>query len=615
MSAPYASEEDRVRAALAMIPAEDYTTWIDMAFAIKNGFGDAGFELWDAWSRTARNYDAQAARTAWRSARESGGKTLASVFWLARQYGFDLTHARVAGNRFITTTRTNHGSDAENRRGRDRSVRHAMVAREALAIWRWARPVAPEHPYLVRKQIPSLPTLRELEADELHALLGYAPKCHDEPLRGRVLIVPVRVNEKISTLELIDSEGRKSALAGGAKAGGWWAVMSAADQVRISSPIMIAEGVATAVSAWQATGWFALAALSSGNLPTVAAAWRDRYPQAQIVVLADLGAGHDHALRAVQQTHGRLVEPLIAAGARLGGQTPSDFNDMAALYGIDAVGDILRDALSNTVTHTFLNSHAHVARPPGAPLALTRGNDMKRTDGTESKGAGEHVGADEAQSRKTGAGGTRQAPTESADRAAHVEHTVSTDSSRDRAAAAQRGSLARHSPGELLYGLDAVPSEIKALAEHRFGSGLRMATPRNNGGPYRGEVFNVEHYLIQEVGPRSVVFHAKQQLTFVSDRLRWMDEHQRLNGAEVQVVYDGEQPKVYPWDRARDQLERVVASLKKSAREIGWGNTMDTKLDELQAASWARMKAARAATVTRSRGDMDGRVPSQELER
>ena len=38
-------------------------------------------------------------------------------------------------------------------------------------------------------------------------------------------------------------------------------------------------------------------------------------------------------------------------------------------------------------------------------------------------------------------------------------------------------------------------------------------------------------------------------MTFVSDRLRWMDEHHRLNGADVQIVYEGERAKLYPWDR------------------------------------------------------------------
>jgi putative DNA primase/helicase len=163
------------------------------------------------------------------------------------------------------------------------------------------------------------------------------------------------------------------------------------------------------------------------------------------------------------------------------------------------------------------------------------------------------------------------------------------------------GAPARRQVGEPLYGLDKVPGEIKALAQHRFGAQIRMATPRENGGPYRGEVFSTEHYLIQEVSMRSVVFHAKANVEFVSDRLRWMHENQRLNGAELQVGYDGAQGKVYPWDRARDLLERTVASLKKSAREVGFGNDLDATLDQLQATSWSRVREARAVALAQSR--------------
>lgn len=42
MSTRHVSEADRVRAALAVIPAEDYTTWIGMAFAVKAGLGEDG---------------------------------------------------------------------------------------------------------------------------------------------------------------------------------------------------------------------------------------------------------------------------------------------------------------------------------------------------------------------------------------------------------------------------------------------------------------------------------------------------------------------------------------------------------------------------------------------
>ena len=83
MSVAYINEADRVRAALATIPADDYTTWVDMAFAVKHGLGEAGFDLWDAWSQTAPNYDARSARATWRSASESGDHACIAFGWPA----------------------------------------------------------------------------------------------------------------------------------------------------------------------------------------------------------------------------------------------------------------------------------------------------------------------------------------------------------------------------------------------------------------------------------------------------------------------------------------------------------------------------------------------------
>jgi putative DNA primase/helicase len=159
----------------------------------------------------------------------------------------------------------------------------------------------------------------------------------------------------------------------------------------------------------------------------------------------------------------------------------------------------------------------------------------------------------------------------------------------------------RREIGDALYGLNDVPQELKLLAQHYFGRPIRMATPRENGGPYRGRILNTERYLIQEVSARSVVFHVKDRMELVSDRLRWMDANQMLSGADVQIGYDGDRPRVFPWDRLRDQFERTVASLKMSAREIGLSASLDSTLDQLQASSWIRIQQARAGALAQSR--------------
>jgi len=610
MTAPYVDEANRARAALAVIPADDYETWVDMAFALKQGFGDEGFEIWDAWSRTAANYDERAARTTWRSVSESGGKTLATLFWRAREHGFDLrrTHfpdrmtALLAPSPAVLAQREHE--DAQ------RQARHAAVAREAVSIWQWARPVGPEHPYLARKHLDPMETLRELDAMELHALLGYAPVSEERPLTGRVLIVPVW-NGPISTLELIDEQGRKSSLAGGAKKGGYWMTEPTLVPPGDSSLILIAEGVATALSASRATDWFAVAALSSGNLETVARSLRERYPDADLIVLGELGNGEAQARRAAEDAQARLAWPQFAADARIDGEVPNDFSDMVVLSGFDVVGEHLR-AVVRSAVRADGERKSDVSTPSAVTVVEV---DKREEDGkmgnVKEKLLGDSGDSPRRRSSKRGAP-KQDGPDAPATEPASSAAAPAADSP---AADSPRFASTRPPVGEPLFGVGDVPNEVRALAEHRFGSPLRMGTPRENGGPYRGEVFNTEHYLIQEVATRSVVFHRKDQMTFVNDRLTWMNENARLNGSELQVGYDGSQAKVYPWDRARDLLDRTVASLKKSARELNFSPNLEGMLDQLQARSWARVREARTAALEKSKEQGASREAGTEPDR
>ena len=133
-------------------------------------------------------------------------------------------------------------------------------------------------------------------------------------LTGRLLVVPVKQGDGISTLELIDGDKRKAALAGrGSKVGGYWATERLPDGDGDGLTLLIGEGVATVLSAKEATGHPAIAALSSGNLPAVAKAMRERYPAAALVILADLvkatGEPDPHAIEAARSVGGKLAIP------------------------------------------------------------------------------------------------------------------------------------------------------------------------------------------------------------------------------------------------------------------------------------------------------------------
>ncbi|MBA2594042.1 MAG: DUF3631 domain-containing protein [Pseudomonadota bacterium] len=202
------------------------------------------------------------------------------------------------------------------------------------------------HPYLARKGVPSVPSLREINAAEAAAILGYASKSRDEPLTGRLLVVPLKIGGELSTVELIDEAGRQSALYGGAKAGGHWAAQPLPDSEGAGLTLLIGEGVATVLSAIEATGYPGIAALSCSNLPAVAREMRERFPAAVLVILADLvratGEPDPHAIEAARAIGGRLAVPDFGEN----GPDGSDFNDLHRARGAESVRGCVERATS-----------------------------------------------------------------------------------------------------------------------------------------------------------------------------------------------------------------------------------------------------------------------------
>jgi putative DNA primase/helicase len=203
-----------------------------------------------------------------------------------------------------------------------------------------------DHPYLVLKQIAPVPGLREILAGDAAGILGYMPKSDGKPLTGRILIVPVQIGGELSTVELIDSNGDKTALKGrGTKSGGYWTAQRLPDGDGAGATLLIGEGVATVLSASEASGQLGIAALSNTNLATVAGSLRSRYPSATLVVLADLMKGTSEpdplADKAARVCAGRVAIPEFGAGRR---PDDKDFNDMAILMGGEAVARAIADA-------------------------------------------------------------------------------------------------------------------------------------------------------------------------------------------------------------------------------------------------------------------------------
>lgn len=337
---------DRIREALQFIDASDRETWLRMGMAIKSELADTGFDVWEAWSLQAESFNTKDARDVWKSIRAGGKVTIGTLFYEAKASGWrdDGMHQKptpeeLAERRRIAAERAAK-EEAEIARER------ADTAKKAAAILKAATEAKADHPYLSRKCVSPVATLREIDAGAAAAILGYAPKSGGDALAGRLLVVPVKQGDGISTLELIDESGRKAALAGrGSKVGGYWATERLPDGDGAGLTLLISEGVATGLSASEATGRPAIAALSSGNLPAVAKAMRERYTEAVIVILADLvkatGEPDPHAIEAARSVGGKLAIPDFE-GERP--EAATDVNDMAAWCGQEAVARAIANA-------------------------------------------------------------------------------------------------------------------------------------------------------------------------------------------------------------------------------------------------------------------------------
>ncbi len=96
------------------------------------------------------------------------------------------------------------------------------------------------------------------------------------------------------------------------------------------SVVLITEGIADAISCYEATGYPVLAAISKSQLLNAAKAVKGKYPQALIVMCGDNdldGGGEDAAIAAAQAVNGLVVIP----------EGVKDFNDLHQVYGLEVV--------------------------------------------------------------------------------------------------------------------------------------------------------------------------------------------------------------------------------------------------------------------------------------
>jgi putative DNA primase/helicase len=339
-------EIERARSALAYIEPYDHDTWVKVGMALKSEFRDDGWTLFDEWSRSAENYNERENRFRWRSFKPGGGITIATPYRLARDAGWqdDGTRRVPDPEELAHRRRERAEADAKAKASRDAAV--AEAARKARAIWSMAVPATAATPYCRIKGIVPCDTLREIEVEKAATVLLDSPSAKGELLQGTCLVTPIKVGDKLSSLQLIDHARRKHFLKDGRIGGGYWAAQSLPEGDGSGLVVLIGEGVATVLSALAAMpSAVGVSAMSNGNISAVAGQLRKRYPRADLVILADLdkttGEPDAHARKAAQEVGGRLARPEFTGGSA---SDRKDINDLARLEGHETVRRVIEAA-------------------------------------------------------------------------------------------------------------------------------------------------------------------------------------------------------------------------------------------------------------------------------
>ena len=117
---------ESVREALDCIPPDlPHDDRVRLAFAVFDGVGEAGGELWLTWANRRKRPDPSGDAAVWRSAHKRGPVTVATLFGIARDHGYRPATAEPTAK----PTATELAARAAERRAADeRAVRnHALL--------------------------------------------------------------------------------------------------------------------------------------------------------------------------------------------------------------------------------------------------------------------------------------------------------------------------------------------------------------------------------------------------------------------------------------------------------------------------------------------------------
>ncbi|MCU7845319.1 MAG: PriCT-2 domain-containing protein [Candidatus Thiodiazotropha sp. (ex Monitilora ramsayi)] len=359
---------DDVEGALSVVDYDDREIWIQMGMAIKDEFGEDGFSVWDDWSSRSDKYNMKDARSVWKSFNKSGFG-IGSLINEARNAGYEFKFGELSKEERLARKK-----EAEARR----KARAEAIERDERELAAWHERVALAAQRLLDERILDDSGVSQyLQTKKVMAYgIYFTPRAflwitdiQNEQIdlvtdRGEIsdffdrkkndqidieqisfryikrdtIAIPMRdLDGNLHNFQFIFSSGKKTFPKFGRKQGLFHICeppdgtpseqRPSTDGPLIASDpsrIQFAEGYATSSSILQATKRPVVVTFDSGNMPTVAAAFRGVYPDSELIFCGDddqenkKNAGRKKAEEAAKITQGVAVFPDfsgIAEGA------------------------------------------------------------------------------------------------------------------------------------------------------------------------------------------------------------------------------------------------------------------------------------------------------------
>ena len=342
--------------ALYCIPANcPEEEWKDSGMAFASEFPN-DLAIFDAWSQQAPDkYNAADLKSRWRRWASHNGKTIATLFHIAKNYGYKRTPnaAPLSTEQRAQNERDKATRQAEaQRKAEQQAEDEAHAQQRAATQWATMADAPADHGYLLKKGIQN------------HGLKLFKGdlKIAGMQIDGCLMVPATDIDGTVKSLQFIHPEipghaGKKN-LPQAPMKGLFWKL----GDFLTDGHIYLAEGPATAASIHEASAECTLCTFSAGNFLTVAKLVREPYPQAQIILCADDDpTGKLNAILAAHAVNGLIALP------NLGGENRGkDFNDEHAAHGLESVSVSLAD------THTPEALASDLLADPATPDSTRR---------------------------------------------------------------------------------------------------------------------------------------------------------------------------------------------------------------------------------------------------